>query len=256
MNRIDELFIQKKNNILSVYFTAGFPSLNSTSEIICELEKSGVDLIEIGMPFSDPLADGPVIQRSSQKALENGMSIRILFEQISNIRSKVKIPLILMGYLNPVLQFGMDSFLDKASEIGIDGVILPDLPLQEYLESYQLQFEEAGIHNIMLITPQTNAERIKLIDKHSGGFVYMVSSASTTGTSKNIFDVHADYFQNISAMNLGKPRLIGFGISNRENFNQACKHANGAIIGTAFIHAISEPGSLSHHIRDFISSIR
>jgi tryptophan synthase alpha chain len=256
MNRIDQLFIQKKTNILSVYFTAGFPSLNSTSEIICELEKSGVDLIEIGMPFSDPLADGPVIQQSSQKALENGMSIRILFEQISNIRGKVKIPLILMGYLNPVLQFGMDNFLEKASEIGIDGLILPDLPLQEYLQSFQLQFEEAGIYNIMLITPQTNAERIKLIDKHSGGFVYMVSSASTTGTSKNIFEVHSEYFRNVSAMNLQKPRLIGFGISNRESFKLACENANGAIIGTAFIQAISEPGSLSKHIRDFISKIR
>jgi len=256
MNRIDELFIRKKNNILSVYFTAGFPTLNNTFEIITELEKSGVDLIEIGMPFSDPLADGPVIQQSSQKALENGMSIKLLFEQITNIREKVKIPLILMGYLNPLLQYGMEKFLARAKETGIDGIILPDLPLKEFLNSYKSLFDKNGIYNIMLITPQTNAERVRLIDEHSGGFVYMVSSASTTGGSKNIFDVHSDYFHNISSMNLQKPRLIGFGISSKDSFEQACRHSNGAIIGTAFIRAISGPGALRENIRNFIGSIR
>jgi tryptophan synthase alpha chain len=255
MNRIDQLFKQKKSNILSVYFTAGFPALNDTLDIITELEKAGVDQIEIGMPFSDPLADGPIIQQSSQKALENGMSIKLLFDQISRVRDRVKVPLILMGYLNPVLRFGMDKFLNKAAETGIDGLILPDLPLKEYLFSYKEQFDKTGIYNIMLITPQTSIERVKLIDQHSGGFVYMVSSASTTGTSKNIFDLHEEYFRNISAMNLGKPRLIGFGIANRDNFQQACKHANGAIIGTAFIRAISEPGSLHNNIRNFINRI-
>jgi len=159
MNRIDQLFKEKKNNILSVYFTAGFPKLNDTSEIIYELEKAGVDQIEIGMPFSDPLADGPVIQQSSQKALENGMSIKRLFEQLAKVRERTKIPLILMGYLNPVLRYGMEDFLKKASEVGIDGVILPDLPLNEYIQSYKQQFLNAGIYNVMLITPQTSADR-------------------------------------------------------------------------------------------------
>jgi tryptophan synthase alpha chain len=255
MNRIDQLFREKNRNILSVYFTAGFPKLNDTIEIIYELEKAGVDQIEIGMPFSDPLADGPVIQLSSQKALENGMSIRLLFEQISKVRDRVKVPLILMGYLNPVLRYGMENFLNKASDIGIDGFILPDLPLREYLQSYKQQFDDAGIYNVMLITPQTIPERVKLIDQHSGGFVYMVSSASTTGTSKNIFDIHNDYFHKIAEMNLEKPRLIGFGIANRSSFQQACTHANGAIIGTAFIRAISEPGKLSKKIQGFIKGI-
>jgi tryptophan synthase alpha chain len=255
MNRIDQLFKQKKSNILSVYFTAGFPAVNDTLDIIIELEKAGVDQIEIGMPFSDPLADGPIIQQSSQKALENGMSIKLLFDQISKVRDRVKVPLILMGYLNPVLRFGMDKFLEKASETGIDALILPDLPLKEYLFSYKEQFDKAGIYNIMLITPQTSIDRVKLIDKHSGGFIYMVSSASTTGTSKNIFDIHEAYFRNISAMKLEKPRLIGFGIANRANFQQACKNANGAIIGSAFIRAISEPGSLHTNIGNFINGI-
>ena len=255
MNRIDALFKEKDRNILSVYFTAGYPKLDDTLEIIMELEKAGVDQIEIGMPFSDPLADGPIIQQSSQKALENGMSIRLLFKQLEKVREKVRIPLILMGYLNPVLRYGMEEFLKKAREIGIDGVILPDLPLIEYVHSYKQQFSNAGIYNIMLITPQTTFERIKLIDQHSGGFVYMVSSAATTGTSKNIFDAHNDYFCKIIEMNLEKPRLIGFGIANRESFKQACKYANGAIIGTAFIRAVSEPGSLRENISGFIGEI-
>jgi tryptophan synthase alpha chain len=255
MNRIDQLFQKKKNNILSVYFTAGFPTLNNTVEIISELEKSGADLVEIGMPFSDPLADGPVIQQSSQKALGNGMSIRLLFEQLAEIRKEITIPLILMGYLNPVLQYGMENFLKKAKETGIDGLILPDLPLKEYLQLYREMFETAGIHNIMLISPQTSEDRVKLIDQHSGGFVYMVSSASTTGSSKNIFDIHNNYFQKISALNLEKPRLIGFGISNRENFRLACENANGAIIGSAFIRAISEEGELTANIKSFMSKI-
>jgi tryptophan synthase alpha chain len=255
MNRIDQLFREKNKNILSVYFTAGFPKLNDTTEIIYELEKNGVDQIEIGMPFSDPLADGPVIQQSSQKALENGMSVRLLFEQLAKIRDRVKVPLILMGYLNPVLRYGMDNFLKKASETGIDGLILPDLPVKEYLHSYKQQFDGSGIYNVMLITPQTSVERVKLIDQHSGGFVYMVSSASTTGTSKNVFEIHNEYFHNISELNLEKPRLIGFGIANRESFQQACRHANGAIIGTAFIRALAEPGLLHKNIQHFIKGI-
>jgi tryptophan synthase alpha chain len=256
MNRIDQLFRDKKKDVLSVYFTAGFPKLNDTIEVIHALEKAGVDQIEIGMPFSDPLADGPVIQKSSHKALENGMSIRLLFEQISRVRDTVRIPLILMGYLNPVLRFGMEKFIKEAIQIGIDGFILPDLPLKEYVQSYKKQFDEAGIYNVMLITPQTLPERVKLIYEHSGGFIYMVSSASTTGTSKNIFEEHSDYFSNISKMNLKKPRLIGFGIANRENFRQACKHANGAIIGTAFINAISGQGALNEKIEGFIKGIK
>jgi tryptophan synthase alpha chain len=256
MNRIDQLFREKNKNILSVYFTAGFPRLNDTSEIIYELERAGVDQIEIGIPFSDPLADGPVIQQSSQKALENGMSLKILFEQLEKVRDNVKIPLILMGYLNPVLRYGIGSFIKKACEIGIDGLILPDLPLNEYVRSFKQQFDDAGIYNVMLITPQTNAERVRLIDQFSNGFVYMVSSASTTGSSKNIFDVHKDYFERIAEMQLRMPRLIGFGIANHESFHQACMYARGAIIGTAFIRAISEPGPLKKNIQEFIRRIR
>lgn len=255
MNRIDKLFREKKNNILSVYFTAGFPKLDDTAEIIYQLESAGVDQIEIGMPFSDPLADGPVIQQSSQKALENGMSVKLLFKQLAGIRKSIKLPLILMGYLNPVLRFGMEKFLTEACETGIDGIILPDLPVKEYLQSYKQQFDQSGIYNIMLITPQTSAERIKLIAQHSGGFIYMVSSASTTGTLINVFDTYEDYFQKISVMNLKNPRLIGFGIANRDNFRQACLHANGAIIGSSFIRAISKPGTLKENIQQFVSGI-
>ena len=217
-NRINRLFETKKENILSVYFTAGFPNLNDTVKIIQQLEKSGADLIEIGMPFSDPTADGPTIQHSSEVALKNGMSVKLLFGQLKEIRKSVKIPLILMGYFNPVLQFGVEEFCNKCSEIGIDGTILPDLPLEEFEEHYKKYFINNNLHNILLITPQTSEKRIRQIDDASEGFIYMVSSSSTTGAGKKVEDFHQDYFEHIQKMNLKNPRLIGFGISDKATF--------------------------------------
>lgn len=255
MNRIDNLFKQKKNNILSIYFTAGYPQLNDTVTIIKELEKAGADMIEIGMPFSDPLADGPVIQNSSCQALKNGMSLKLLFSQLKDIREEVNIPLILMGYLNPVMQFGVEQFCRKCSETGIDGIILPDLPLQEYEESYQKFFEQNNLHNIFLITPETCDERVKQIDSTGGGFIYMVSSSSTTGAKKEIENSQIAYFERIQKLSLRNPRLIGFGISSHATFARSCNYASGAIIGSAFINALSAEGKLANNIHQFIKGI-
>ena len=255
MNRINKLFKEKKERILSVYFTAGYPELNDTQTIIHELVKNGVDLIEIGMPFSDPVADGPVIQHSSLIALRNGMSIRKLFEQLEDIRMTIVIPLILMGYINPVLQFGVAAFCQKCKEIGIDGLIIPDLPLDIYQEEFQSIFEANQLHNIFLITPQTSDERLMLIDKVSSGFIYMVSSNSTTGAKTSVSDFQKQYFERINSVSLKNPRLIGFGISNAETFNNACQYASGAIIGSAFVKALEGPESPENKISRFIHSI-
>ena len=255
-NRIDQLFETKKENILSVYFTAGYPGLNDTVEIIRELENNGVDLIEIGMPFSDPTADGPTIQHTSEVALKNGMSLNKLFGQLADIRSSVNIPLILMGYINPVLQTGMEAFCRKCYETGIDGLILPDMPLEEYQMHYQKIFRKWKLHNILLITPQTPEVRIRQIDQASGGFIYMVSSASTTGAGKNIGDFSREYFKRIQDMKLKNPRLIGFGISDRETFSNACDYAHGAIIGSAFVQSLQSGLELKNSIRQFIQKIR
>ncbi|MCW0481687.1 tryptophan synthase subunit alpha [Gaoshiqia sediminis] len=254
-NRINQLFQDKKENILSVYFTAGYPKLDDTVTIIENLVENGVDLIEIGMPFSDPVADGPVIQHSSLVALHNGMTIKKLFEQLKDIRDKVNIPLILMGYLNPVVQFGVENFCQKCAEVGIDGLILPDLPLNEYQEEYQPLFEKYNLHNILLITPQTSEMRLRQIDEASSGFIYMVSSSSTTGVKNNVSDFHQDYFERIRQMELKNPRLIGFGISNRETFENACKYAQGAIIGSAFVKALDGELTLEEKISNFVKSI-
>lgn len=254
-NRINTLFEKKQENILSVYFTAGFPRLNDTIPIICELEKSGADLVEIGMPFSDPTADGPVIQQSSHQALQNGMSLELLFTQLKGIREKVSIPLILMGYINPVIQYGVEAFCSKCGETGIDGAILPDLPLQEYEENYLPFFESANLHNILLITPQTSDERIREIDHKSSGFIYMVSSSSTTGKYQKAEGLHQEYFDRVKSLNLKNPHLIGFGISDKATFRSACRNANGAIIGTAFIIALQKPAPLKKCIRNFIHSL-
>ena len=254
-NRINRLFETKKENIFSVYFTAGFPNLDDTIEIIRELEKNGVDLIEIGIPFSDPTADGPTIQHSSEIALKNGMSLHLLFEQLKNIRESVKIPLILMGYFNPVMQFGIEQFCKKCSETGIDGIILPDLPLEEFEAHYKNNFTKNNLHNILLITPQTPEARIRQIDQASSGFIYMVSSASTTGAGKKVEDFHQDYFEGIQQINLKNPRMIGFGISDHDTFANACKYAGGAIIGSAFVKALQSGNELQNSIRDFTQRI-
>lgn len=256
MNRINKLFETKKENILSVYFTAGFPKLNDTVEIILQLEKNGVDLIEIGIPFSDPTADGPTIQRSSETALKNGMSLELLFEQLKDIRKSVKIPLVLMGYFNPVYQFGVERFCEKCAEIGIDGTILPDLPLNEFEGEYKDIFAKNNLHNILLITPQTSENRIRQIDAACSGFIYMVSSSSTTGTGKKVEDFQISYFERIQKMDLKNPRLIGFGISDHATFANACKYANGAIIGSAFVKSFNPELQIEESISAFVKEIK
>lgn len=255
-NRIDQVFEKKKEGILSVYYTAGFPELDDTVRIAEYLEKAGADFIEIGMPFSDPLADGPTIQDSSMQALQNGMSLKLLFEQLYNVRQSVSIPVILMGYMNPVMQFGVENFCKHCQQVGVDALILPDLPMQEYLNEYKELFESYGLYNIFLITPQTSEARVRLIDEHSHGFIYMVSSASITGAKSNISDEQIGYFERVKAMQLSNPTLIGFGISNHETFSQACSYANGAIIGSAFIKTLSEGKNIEQDITQFISSVK
>ncbi|MCJ7446165.1 MAG: tryptophan synthase subunit alpha [Bacteroidales bacterium] len=256
MNRIDKLFQSKKQNILSIYFTAGFPSLIDTFRTIQELDKAGVDMIEIGMPFSDPVADGQVIQRSSEKALSNGMTIKLLFKQLAWVRETTDLPLILMGYINPVFKFGMKNFLHKCQKTGIDGIIIPDLPVEEYRVSYEALFEKYNIFNIFLISPQTPEERITYLDSVSKGFLYMVSIAATTGTINNFDESQITYFKKVNDLKLKTPRLIGFGISNNETFIQACNFANGAIIGSSFIRALNGNGTLPENIHGFIRKIR
>ncbi len=254
-NRINELFQNRKENLLSIYFTAGYPQLEDTVPIITELEKNGVDFIEVGMPFSDPVADGPVIQNSSTIALQNGMSVKKLFEQLNDIRQQVQIPLILMGYVNPVIQFGVENFCKKCKEVGIDGLILPDLPLSVYQEEYQELFEKYGLHNILLITPQTSEARIKEIDEASSGFIYMVSSSSTTGIKNSVDEFQNEYFERVQQMELKNPRVVGFGISNSETFQNACKYASGAIIGSAFVKALELEISLEERISGFVKTV-
>ena len=256
MNRINQLFQNKSGNILSIYFTAGYPLLESTAGIIKALAKAGTDMIEIGIPFSDPMADGPVIQKSSDKALKNGMNLKLLFQQIQNIRSEVPIPLLMMGYLNPIMQYGIEGFCRKCIDVGIDGVILPDLPLDLFLEEYQTVFEQYDLKNVFLMSPQTSDERISLIDKVSNGFIYMVSASSTTGTKDSFSALQLAYFERIQAMKLRNPRLIGFGISSYETFSIACKYAKGAIIGSAFVKILDKEGDTDENIRDFIKSLR
>jgi tryptophan synthase alpha chain len=234
LNRINKKLKENKK-LLSIYFTAGYPNLEDTVTIIQNLEKCGVDMIEIGLPFSDPLADGPTIQASSEKALKNGMTTRLLFEQLKDIRKAVKIPLIIMGYFNPILQYGVEAFCKQCSEIGIDGFIIPDLPVDVYNDNYKAIFEKYGLINVFLITPQTSNERIKFIDTISNGFIYMVSSASVTGSQSGFGEEQTNYFKRIANMNLKTPQIVGFGISNNETFKQATKDTKGAIIGSAFI---------------------
>ena len=254
MNRINKVFFSKKKNVLNIYFTAGYPKIDDTLRIARALQAAGTDIIEIGIPYSDPLADGPTIQYSSQKALDAGMSLKLLMVQLQDLRKYISIPVILMGYINPVLQYGFGKFCRDCKEVGIDGVILPDLPMQEYVETYQRTFEEYGIYNIFLITPQTSERRILRINEVSKGFVYMVSSASITGAKQNVSQEQVDYFVRIQKMNLSIERLIGFGISNKETFKNACKYASGAIIGSAFINQLSKDAS-DEAIISFVGSI-
>lgn len=256
MNRINQLLKDNTRGILSVYFTAGYPNLEDTATILRELEKKGVNMVEIGIPFSDPMADGPVIQDSSTKALSNGMTLKLLFEQIRDIRHQVKIPLILMGYLNPIMQYGFENFCRKCVECGIDGMIIPDLPFKDYMEKYQIVAERYGVKVIMLITPETSEERIRLIDEHTDGFIYMVSSASTTGAQDEFNAEKKSYFKRIEAMNLNNPCIVGFGISNKATFKAACEHSAGAIVGSKFVSLLSEEESISGAVDKLIAQLR
>ena len=253
MNRIKQK-LQEDKKIFSVYFSAGYPSLNDTVQIIQDLEQNGVDMIEIGLPFSDPLADGPTIQASSTQALHNGMTTQVLFDQLKEVRKTVSIPLVIMGYFNPMLQYGIENFCKKCQEVGVDGLIIPDLPVDVYADEYKAIFEKYGLINVFLITPQTSDDRIHFIDSVSDGFIYMVSSASVTGSQSGFGSTQEDYFKRIASMNLKNPQVIGFGINNAETFNQATKFAKGAIIGSAFIQHLTENGT--GKIADFAKAIR
>ena len=253
MNRINKVF-NKKKNLLSIYFTAGFPDINDTLKIIKELDKSHVDMIEIGLPFSDPLADGPTIQKSSEKALSNGMTTNLLFDQLKDLRKISDIPVVIMGYFNPILQYGIEKFCSNCKDVGIDGLIIPDLPADIFKKNYKIIFEKYKLNMMFLITPQTSNERINLIDDLSKGFIYMVSSYSVTGAKDSFDKYQIEYFKRIKKLNLSNPLLIGFGISNKKTFQAACQNSNGAIIGSAYIKYIENHGVSK--TRDFIKLIK
>jgi tryptophan synthase alpha chain len=255
MNRLNQLFESKKNNLLSIYFTAGYPQLNSSVAIAEALEKAGVNFLEIGFPYSDPVADGPTIQHSSEKALENGMNLNQLFEELKYLRKRVSIPILLMGYFNPMVQYGIERFCKKAAEVGVDGVIVPDLPMYEYETLYSRYFIENGLSNIFLVTPQTSEDRIRKIDTLSNSFIYLLSSSSITGKNLQVSDAIEDYYKRIKAMQLKNPAIIGFGISNNDTFKKACEYAQGAIVGSAFVKFLGTENYLEK-IPEFVRYIR
>lgn len=255
-NRIKELFKSKKRNLLSIFYTAGFPSLRDTLPIAQYLEKAGVDIIEIGIPFSDPIADGPTIQVSNKIALENGMNLHLLLEQVQEIRKSVTLPIILMGYLNPVLQYGFEKFVKEAAKVGVDGLILPDLPVDEYLGMYKSIVDDNGLTNTFLISPTTSEERIRKIDAATNGFIYAVSSSSTTGAQKGFSTDQESYFKRLQDMKLENPFLIGFGVSNHETFAAVSKYSSGAIVGSAFISLLKSSTDLESDITRFIKGLR
>ncbi|MCU0462557.1 MAG: tryptophan synthase subunit alpha [Bacteroidales bacterium] len=256
MNRIDKFFKNKRKDILSIYFTAGYPHLDSTAGIIRKLASAGVDMIEIGIPFSDPLADGPVIQYSNSVALKNGMNLKLLFRQLRGIRKYIDIPLVLMSYCNPILSYGMEKFCRSCNSAGIDGVIIPDLPPELYVKEFKSFFTVHNLINIMMISPQTALNRIREIDKLSTGFIYMVSSSSITGVKKGSLKEQTEYFSKIKKMKLKNPALIGFGISDPESFKHACNFADGAIVGSAFVKVLGQEGENAGTIRKFIRYLR
>ncbi|MGZ5190443.1 MAG: tryptophan synthase subunit alpha [Flavisolibacter sp.] len=253
MSRINDLFSKRSNKIINVYCTAGYPELDSTLHVMKALQANSVDLIELGMPYSDPLADGPVIQASSSRALHNGMTISKLFDQLKDFRKEIKTPVVLMGYLNPLLQYGFEKFCARAAEVGIDGLIIPDIPIYEYETEYKTIVEKYGLDFIFLVTPETSKERIKKLDELSKGFLYAVSSSSITGSDKNFSEVEV-YLQKLKSMNLKNPVLVGFGIKDKTTFDAACKYANGAIIGSAYVKAIEE-GDVGENTRQFLAGI-
>ena len=255
-NRITELLKKKKHNILSVYYTAGFPKLENTINIAESLEEAGADIIEIGIPFSDPIADGPIIQASNKIALDNGMTVKKLIEQVSEARNRVKVPIILMGYINPIIQYGVEKFCTDAAGAGVDGLILPDMPMDVYQDEYQAVFETHQLSNTFLVSPTTSEARIRKIDEATNGFIYAVSSSSTTGAKEGFSSLQENYFNKLQAMKLKNPFLIGFGISNKETFSNACKYGAGAIVGSAFISILKESVDLKADIARFVKNIK
>jgi len=255
-HRIVDLIEKNNRGILSIYFTAGYPNLEDTMAIALHLQKSGADLIEIGIPYSDPVADGPTIQESNQRALENGMNLDLLMGQLKSTRADIGIPIILMGYFNPILQYGVERFCVDCQQRGIDGLIIPDLPVQEYLTHYQHIFKQHDLHSIFLITPQTSEARIRWIDENSESFIYAVSDSSITGAKRDINDRQIAYFERLQSMKLKHPFIIGFGISDQKTFNLACKFAKGAIIGSAFINVLREATDLEPAIHQFVQSVK
>lgn len=256
MNRITNLFNTKKDGILSVYFTAGYPQLDDTTKILKELQAKGIDMVEVGIPFSDPMADGPVIQEAATQALRNGMSLRLLFDQLKDVRKEVRIPVILMGYLNPIMQFGFEAFCRKCAETGVDGMIIPDLPFADYMADYKATAERYDLKMIMLITPETSEERIRLIDEHTDGFIYMVSSAATTGAQQSFNEQKQAYFRRIDGMKLQNPRLVGFGISNKATFDAAAENSSGAIIGSKFIQLLKSEATIGQAVDKLLDALK
>ncbi|NVK09387.1 MAG: tryptophan synthase subunit alpha [Tenacibaculum sp.] len=254
MNSIQDIFNQKENNLLSIFFTAGFPKLDDTTKIITELSNSGVNFIEVGLPYSDPLADGPTIQHSSDVALKNGMNLDVVFKQLESIKDSNTTPLVLMGYLNQIIKYGEDKFCKKVKDCGIDTVIIPDLPMVEYENHYQQLFKNYGITNVFLITPHTSDERIRKIDSLSDAFIYVVASASITGAKGEVSEEQINYFKRIQTMNLQSKLIVGFGISDHKTFSTACEYANGAIIGSAFIKELEKKGV--EGIGDFVKTVK
>lgn len=255
MNRIDKLFASKQEKILSVYYPAGFPNLDDTLSILCELESNGVDMVELGIPFSDPMADGVVIQQAATKSLANGMSIKVLFTQLETMRERVNIPVILMGYLNPILHFGFENFCKECKAVGVDGVIIPDLPFKEYVAEFKGVADRYGLKVVMFISPETSEERVRLIDQSASGFIYMVSSAGITGARGSLSGAVDGYFERINSYGLKNPRLIGFGISNVETFKSACKSSRGGIIGSHFVKLLESEVSHSAAVKQLIADI-
>ena len=254
MNRIDKLFAEKQHDILNVYCTAGYPQLNSMLEVLGSLQENGADMVEIGMPYSDPLADGPVIQQSNMVALGNGMSLEVLFEQLQTLRPAIHIPVILMGYMNPIIQYGIERFCEAAARVGVDGIILPDLPMYEFETFYKELFKKNELRFIFLVTPETSEERIRKIDGLCSGFLYAVSSSSTTGNNKPIEEQEL-YFKKLHDMKLSNPILVGFGVKDRATFKAASLHTNGAIIGSAYIKALSETKEIGRSTKEFLNTV-
>ncbi len=256
MNKINKLFAERGDRkLLSLYFCAGAPALDSTTDVILALQAGGIDMIEVGIPFSDPMADGPVIQDAATKSLKNGMTLQTLFHQLKSIKQKVTIPLLLMGYLNPIMQYGIEHFCQSCVETGVSGMIIPDLPFQDYLDDIKPVADRYDLRVIMLITPETSDERIRFIDEHTDGFIYMVSSAATTGAQKSFDDQKQEYFRRINAMNLRNPRMIGFGISNRQTLASAQANAAGAIIGSKFVTLLDQEGRADRALKKLLAAL-